>query len=89
MDDEEDLELLGPEALYEQIAARLRKKIKDGTFAPRRAIPSQAEICKLYGVSAPTARAAVKILKDEGLVAARVGKGTYVLDQAASPSDED
>lgn len=76
--DEEDLDLLGPEPLYEQIAAILRRRIARGTYAPRRAIPSTAQLCDMFGVSAPTIRAAIKILKDEDLIVARQGKGTFV-----------
>ncbi|MEU5077116.1 GntR family transcriptional regulator, partial [Streptomyces asoensis] len=54
------LDLDGPEPLYEQIAAILAARIADGTYPPRRRVPSEAGIVEEFGVSRPTARAAVQ-----------------------------
>ncbi|MER5916200.1 GntR family transcriptional regulator [Streptomyces sp. NPDC001982] len=75
------LDLDGPEPLYEQIAAILAARIADGTYPPRRRIPSEAGICDEFDVSRPTARAAVQLLVERGLVVTVRGKGTYVVDQ--------
>ncbi|MFJ8555322.1 GntR family transcriptional regulator [Streptomyces sp. NPDC093676] len=74
------LDLDGPEPLYEQIAAILAARIADGTYAPRRRIPSEAGICDEFDVSRPTARSAVQLLVARGLVATVRGKGTFVVD---------
>lgn len=73
------LELDGPEPLYEQIAAILTARINDGTYPPRRRIPSEAQIVDEFGVSRPTARAAVQLLVERGLVVTVRGKGSYVV----------
>jgi GntR family transcriptional regulator len=75
------LDLDGPDPLYEQIAEILAARIADGTYPPRRRIPSEAGICDEFDVSRPTARAAVQSLVERGLVRTVRGKGTYVVDQ--------
>jgi GntR family transcriptional regulator len=74
------LDLDGPDPLYEQIAAILSARITDGTYPPRRRVPSEAGIVEEFGVSRPTARAAVQLLVERGLVVTVRGKGTYVVD---------
>jgi GntR family transcriptional regulator len=74
------VDLEGPEPLYEQIAAVLDARIEDGTYPPRRRIPSEADICTEFGVSRPTARAAVRLLVERGLVVTVRGKGSFVAD---------
>lgn len=74
------VDLDGPEPLYEQIAAVLTSRIADGTYPPRRRIPSEASIVEEFRVSRPTARAAVHLLVERGLVVTVRGKGSYVAD---------
>lgn len=74
------VDLDGPEPLYEQIASVLSARIADGTYPPRRRIPSEADIVAEFGVSRPTARAAVRLLVERGLVVTVRGKGSYVVD---------
>lgn len=72
------VDLDGPEPLYEQIADVLASRIADGTYPPRRRIPSEADIRNEFGVSRPTAQSAVQLLRERGLVTTVTGKGTYV-----------
>ncbi|MEV0691764.1 GntR family transcriptional regulator [Streptomyces sp. NPDC050388] len=74
------VDLDGPEPLFEQIARILSARIADGTYPPRRRIPSEAGIVDEFGVSRPTARAAVRLLVEQGLVRTVRGKGSYVVD---------
>ena len=75
------LDLDGPEPLYLQIAGLLAGRIADGTYPPRRRIPSEAQLVDEFGVSRPTARAAVQRLVEQGLVVTVRGKGSYVADE--------
>ncbi|KUN34846.1 GntR family transcriptional regulator [Streptomyces longwoodensis] len=77
------LDLDGPDPLYQQIADVIAARITDGTYPPRRRIPSESQIVEEFGVSRPTARAAVQLLVERGLVHTVRGKGSYVVD---SPS---
>lgn len=64
--------------VYVQLADILREKIRDGTYPPRRAIPSIRTLQEEYGVADGTIQKAVKILKDEKLVHTVTGRGVFV-----------
>lgn len=72
------IDLLGPEPIYQQIAAVITKRIKDGTYPPRRAIPSEAALGEEFDVSRNTVRAAIRLLAEQGLVVTVAGRGTFV-----------
>lgn len=76
------MDLDGPEPLYEQIADVIAARIADGTYPPRRRIPSEAAICDEFTVARPTARSAIRLLVDRGLVRTVRGKGSYVVDKS-------
>lgn len=80
-------DLSGPEPLYEQIATVLTARIADGSYQPRRRIPSEAAICEEFSVSRPTARAAIRTLVENGLVVVVKGKGAFVTE-ASIGNDE-
>ncbi len=68
----------GETALYLQLAAILRARIASGELEVGRPIPSEETLSQQYGVSRLTARKAVHLLRDEGLVRHAVGRGTFV-----------
>ncbi len=65
--------------LYRQLINLIRTKIQDGTWKTGDQIPSEAELKDLYSISRITIRNAIAELVEEGLLAKRQGKGTYVL----------
>lgn len=67
-----------PEPPHRQIAAWLRGKIESGELQPGRKIPSEKDIMDVTGVARTTARRAVAVLRDEGLVVTTPGRGTHV-----------
>ncbi len=71
---------------YAQLARILRQRISTEEYTPGTRLPSEAAMAKSFGVSAMTARQAVKVLADEGLVERIQGSGTFVkrIDVAAS-----
>ncbi len=71
----------GARPLYQQLAAILRAKIEAGEFAPGRAIPSENRLMQEYEVARDTARKAIAILADEGLVEIVRGRGVFVRAQ--------
>ncbi len=75
------VDLDGPEPLYQQIADVLAARIADGTYPPRRRVPSEADIVDEFDVSRPTARAAKQLLVERGLITTVRGKGSYVVDE--------
>jgi len=70
-----------PRPKYLQIADLIRARIESGELAPDRPVPSEPQLVGEFGVSPQTARKAVRVLIDEGLVYAIRGKGTYVTRQ--------
>ncbi len=52
--------------------------IESGEIPPSHAIPSINSLVQTYGVADQTARKAVSVLREEGLVHNVSGKGTYV-----------
>ncbi len=69
---------LHPQPLYQQIKDALRARILDGSYAPHGRMPSEHELCAMYGVSRITVRQALGDLQKEGLVFRLHGKGTFV-----------
>ena len=63
---------------YRAIADALRTEIDTGDLAPGSKVPSENELMSAYGVEQPTARRALEVLKNEGLIVARRGAGTFV-----------
>ena len=68
----------GKTPLYLQIAAILRGEIERGGYAPGRPVPSETQLMQRYEVARLTARKAVRVLADEGLVEVVPGRGAYV-----------
>ncbi|MBQ4856367.1 GntR family transcriptional regulator [Rhodanobacter sp. B2A1Ga4] len=64
--------------LYLQLANDLREGILSGRWNPGDTLPSEPELCRLYGISRGTVVRAVEMLIQEGLVQRRQGAGTYV-----------
>ncbi|HYU74472.1 MAG TPA: GntR family transcriptional regulator [Ktedonobacteraceae bacterium] len=62
----------------EEIAARLRQKIADGTLQAGTRLASERDLSTEFGVSRMTTRHAIEILESEGLVARYPGRGTFV-----------
>jgi GntR family transcriptional regulator len=70
----------GKTPVYQQIAAILRDAIERGEIAPGRPVPSETQLMQRYEVARLTARKAVRVLADEGLVEVVPGRGAYVTD---------
>ncbi len=63
---------------YAQLANILRTSISQGDYPPGARLPAEAALAKRHRVSTMTARQAVSVLEEEGLVSRIQGKGTYV-----------
>lgn len=67
----------GPTSLYEQVKLLVRHDVVDGVYAEGEKIPSESELCEIYGVSRVTIRRALSELADEGFLVIRHGRGTF------------
>lgn len=63
---------------YRQIADELRLLIASGKLKPGDALPTEMELCEVKDISRHTAREALRILTEDGLIARRRGIGTVV-----------
>jgi GntR family transcriptional regulator len=70
-------------ALYEQVAAEIRRAIAEGEAKPGERLPSAIDLADVIGVNKNTVIRALHILRDEGLLDFTRGRGIRVV---ASPS---
>ena len=63
---------------YLQVADTLRDEIRDGEHPVGRHLPTETAICKRFSISRFTARAALRLLEEQGLISRRRGSGTTV-----------
>lgn len=62
---------------YVQLAAIIRERIRAGVYPPQTKL-SEVAFEQEFGVSRPTVRQAMAILREEGLIVTLKGKGSIV-----------
>ena len=67
---------------FTEIAQDLRERVALGDVSRDGALESETEMCARYGVSRPTVRRALELLRDEGLLQSRQGAGWFVIGSA-------
>ena len=67
--------------LYEEIAEQIKEAILDGHLKPTERLPSERDLCEMFGVGRPTVREALRVLDNMGLIEIGSGvKGSTVKD---------
>jgi GntR family transcriptional regulator len=66
--------------LYRQLAGLLRDAIYAGIYPSGSRLPTEPDLMAEHGVSRVTVRLALGLLRDEGLIHAQRGRGTFVRD---------
>jgi DNA-binding GntR family transcriptional regulator len=74
----EQIDRKSVEPAYVQLANIIRRQIAEGTFRPGDQLPSEAQLCRAYGISPMTVRRSINLLADQDVVTAFQGRGTYV-----------
>jgi len=64
--------------VYVQVADILRARIQSGRLLPDRPVPSEAQLQQEFGVARGTARKAIALLREQGLVVTVKGRGSHV-----------
>ncbi|WP_037870099.1 GntR family transcriptional regulator [Streptomyces sp. SPB074] len=78
-----------PEPPYRQIAAVLERELRAGTPEPGKAVPSEKELTERFGVARNTARSALAVLREKGLIFTVPGRGSYVTEPAGEDERQD
>ncbi|WP_432013766.1 GntR family transcriptional regulator [Streptomyces cucumeris] len=65
---------------YQQAAEAIRSEIAAGKIKPGEQLPSHRELQERFGIANMTARSALRVLRDEGLIYTVQGRGSYVAD---------
>jgi len=73
-----DVDRADPQDLHDQVAARLRRAIAEGEARPGERLPPATDLAAVLGVNKNTVLRALRILRDEGLLEFRRGRGVTV-----------
>lgn len=73
-----------PVPLYHQIENILERAIRIGSIKPYEKVPTEHEICDIFGVSRSVVRQALKGIEDKGLVMRSPGRGTFAAESKYS-----
>ena len=63
---------------YKELYHTLRKHILEGIYREGDLLPSENELCSIYGMTRPTVRQALALLAGDGLIRKHQGKGSIV-----------
>lgn len=66
---------------HDQIAAHLRALVMSGDLPSGAQLPSTQQLVERYDVAGTTIQRALGVLKDEGFLTSRAGKGVFVRDR--------
>jgi DNA-binding GntR family transcriptional regulator len=69
----------GPVARYKQVAAFFRSAVQAGDLKSGDALPTEAQLSDYMGVSVDTIRAALQLLRDDGVVVTSQGIGSFIV----------
>jgi GntR family transcriptional regulator len=74
-----EVDRTGPIPLHDQVAADIRRAIAEGEAVPGDRLPLVKDIAAVLGVNKNTVLRAMHILRDEGLLEFRRGRGITVV----------
>lgn len=75
---------IAPVPPYRQIAGILRRRIESGQYLPDTRIPTESELMEAFEVARTTARRAIAVLREDGLIYTVPQRGSYVTRQPST-----
>jgi GntR family transcriptional regulator len=72
----------GPVLLHDQVAAQIRRAIAEGEAGPGERLPLAKDLAAVLGVNKNTVLRALHLLREEGLLEFRRGRGITVVGTA-------
>jgi GntR family transcriptional repressor for pyruvate dehydrogenase complex len=79
---------IGRGRLHERVVEAITERILSGDLEPGSVLPTEPELCELFGVSRTVIRDAMKMLQGRGLVEVMQGRGTMVSTKIAEFSSD-
>jgi GntR family transcriptional regulator len=76
-----------PALLHDQVAGEIRRAIAEGEALPGEKLPPARDLAAVLGVNANTVLRALRVLRDEGLLEFRRGRGITVAGGAQRRSE--
>jgi GntR family transcriptional regulator len=81
VDRDDRIDPIAPVPPYRQIADIIRRRITSGKYPADMRIPTESEMVEEFEVARTTARRAVGVLREEGLIYTVPNRGSYVARQ--------
>ena len=81
-----EIDPLGPDFAYIQVANDIATRIEVGEITHK--LPAERQLAEEYGVAYQTVRRSMKLLRDQGLIITRQGRGTFVASAVLGDEDE-
>ncbi len=73
-------------SLPDEIARMLRDEVNKGTLKPGDRLPTEQQLCRMFGVSRPVVREAISQLKYDGVLESFQGRGVFVREDTGGSS---
>lgn len=84
-----NIDRTSPIPIYHQLKMIIQEQVESGVWRPGDRIPTEQELCRLYGISRAPVRQALKELAYEGVLTRRPALGTFVEGSVAADSPSD
>jgi len=75
-----------PRPIYTQIAAEIKRQIRDGLLRPGDELPSVRELAGSLGINLHTAHHAYRILREQGVIYLRLGQRAKIAPLRQKPT---
>ncbi len=75
-------------SITDMAAENIKELITNGEYRPGQKLPTEANFCKMLGVSRTSVREALRILQALGYVTIKSGKGTFVSEKMPGQATE-